>query len=354
MFASASNSPTSSVHERDPALLAWVAAHAQRFGLVPETLASASADASFRRYLRIARTDGSTLVLMDAPPGLEDLGPFLHVRDAFAACGVRVPVVVHADREAGFVLLEDFGSTHYLAALDAANAPRLYSAATDALVAIQRGTQPGVLPPYDEALLRRELELFREWYCGKHLGVTLTATQHKTLDQCFAALIANNLAQPQVYVHRDYHSRNLMLLGDPATDADIGPGILDFQDAVLGPITYDLVSLLRDAYIRWEEAQVLDWAVRYWERARKAGLPVDADFGAFYRDFEWMGLQRHLKVLGIFARLKHRDGKDGYLKDMPLVMEYTRKCAERYTAFSGLVALLDALDGAAPQVGYTF
>ncbi len=356
MFASAPNSSASvtPAHPRDPALRAWVDEHAARFCLRPETLASASADASFRRYLRIARTDGSTLVLMDAPPGLEDLGPFLHVREAFAACGVRVPVIVHADPAAGFVLLEDFGSTHFLAALDARTAPRLYGAATEALVQLQRGTRPGVLPPYDEALLRRELELFRDWYCGEHLGVSLTERQHKMLDQCFAALIANNLAQPQVYVHRDYHSRNLMLLGDPAGAGDLGPGILDFQDAVLGPITYDLVSLLRDAYIAWEEDQVLDWAVRYWQQARAAGLPVDADFGHFYRDFEWMGLQRHLKVLGIFARLKHRDGKDGYLKDMPLVLHYTRQCAQRYSAFAGLVELLDALEGAAPHVGYTF
>jgi len=357
MFASASNSPdpANNAHPRDPVLHAWIAAQAPAYGLLPSTLASASADASFRRYLRIARTDGSTLVVMDAPPGLEDLGPFLHVRDAFAACGVRVPTIVHADREAGFVLLEDFGGTHFLAALDAATAPRLYASATDALIRLQLGTRSGVLPPYDEPLLRRELELFREWYCGKHLGVTLSAKQHQMLDECFAALIANNLAQPQVYVHRDYHSRNLMLLGDPTSaDADIGPGILDFQDAVLGPITYDLVSLLRDAYIGWEEEQVIDWAARYWQQARKAGLPVDEDFGNFYRDFEWMGLQRHLKVLGIFARLKHRDGKDGYLKDMPLVLQYARKCAERYRAFGNLAVLLDALDGAAPQVGYTF
>ena len=356
MFASASNSPDSATnaHPRDLALRDWIAAQASAFGLLPQTLASASADASFRRYLRIARADGSTLVVMDAPPGLEDLGPFLHVRDAFAACGVRVPAIIHADRTAGFVLLEDFGNTHFLAALDANTAPRLYASATETLVRLQAGTQPGVLPPYDEALLRRELELFREWYCGKHLGVTLTERQHKMLDQCFAALIANNLAQPQVYVHRDYHSRNLMLLGDPAGSGDIGPGVLDFQDAVLGPITYDLVSLLRDAFIAWEEDQVIDWAARYWQQARKAGLPVDPDFGNFYRDFEWMGLQRHLKVLGIFARLKHRDGKDGYLKDMPLVLHYTRKCAERYNAFAGLVDLLDALEGNAAQVGYTF
>lgn len=340
--------------DRDAALAAWITERARRFDLRPQTLAPASADASFRRYLRITRGDGSTLIVMDAPPERENLGPFLRVRAAFAACGVRVPAVHEADPATGFLLLEDFGNTHYLAALNARTAPRLYAAATTALIAIQRGTQPQILPPYDEALLRRELELFRDWYCGRHLGLTLTGAQHRVLDRTFAALIANNLAQPQVYVHRDYHSRNLMLLGDPATNADIGPGILDFQDAVIGPLTYDLVSLLRDAYVSWDEAQVLDWVVRYWEQARAVGLPVHADFGAFYRDFEWMGLQRHLKVLGIFARLKHRDGKDGYLKDMPLVLQYTRHCAERYTEFAGLLGLLDALAGAAPAVGYTF
>ena len=291
---------------------------------------------------------------MDARPGLEDLGAFLHVRDTFAACQVRVPQVYVADPTAGFVLLEDFGNTHYLAALDADTAPALYGAALDALVAIQGGTQPNVLPPYDAALLRRELELFREWYCGKHLGFTLSGDQNAALDRLFALLIANNLAQPQVYVHRDFHSRNLMLIEDPSSPIGFATGILDFQDAVTGPITYDLVSLLRDAYIRWDEEQVLDWAIRYWERARKAGLPVNQDFGEFYRDFDWMGLQRHLKVLGIFARLKHRDGKDGYLRDMPLVLEYVRKCTERYSAFGELRELLDQLEGAAPQVGYTF
>jgi aminoglycoside/choline kinase family phosphotransferase len=190
--------------------------------------------------------------------------------------------------------------------------------------------------------------LFPEWYVGKHLGITMTDKQSTALNQVFELLLANNLAQPQVYVHRDYHSRNLMAL------AEGNPGILDFQDAVYGPITYDLVSLLRDAYVQWDEEIVLDWAIRYWELARKAGLPVNPDIDAFYRDFEFMGLQRHLKVLGIFARLYHRDGKDGYLKDLPLVMEYTRKVAYRYKELAPLVKLLDELEAKAPQVGYTF
>ena len=184
----------------------------------------------------------------------------------------------------------------------AESAPRLFADATDALIRWQMASRPGVLPPYDEALLRRELELFPEWYLQRHRGVTLSTAQRRTLDAVFDAVIQSNLAQPQVYVHRDYMPRNLMVCTP-------NPGVLDFQDAVFGPITYDVVSLFKDAFISWEEEQVLDWTVRYWEKAKRAGLPVDADFGAFYRDFEWMGLQRHLKVLGIFARLNYRDGK---------------------------------------------
>jgi N-acetylmuramate 1-kinase len=216
------------------------------------------------------------------------------------------------------------------------------------LILIQAQSRPEVLPEYDRALLQRELMLFPDWYIGKHLGVTMTDKQTETLNKIFDSLLANNLAQPQVYVHRDYHSRNLMVMSRG------NPGILDFQDAVYGPITYDLVSLLRDAYIQWDEEMVLDWVIRYWERAKRAGLPVNPDIDAFYRDFEFMGLQRHLKVLGIFARLYHRDGKDAYLKDLPLVMEYTRKAAGRYNALAPLIRLLDELEGKAPSVGYTF
>ena len=197
------------------------------------------------------------------------------------------------------------------------------------------------MPPYDEALLLREMRLFPEWYIAKHLDVTLSDAQNAKLETVFARILANNLAQPRVYVHRDYHSRNLMVTRSRH------PGILDFQDAVYGPITYDLASLFKDAYIRWEEAEIIDWLVRYWEKARKAGLPVHADFAEFYRDYEWMGVQRHLKVLGIFARLYHRDGKDGYLKDMPLVMAYLRAACARYIDLKPLLNLLDALE---PQI----
>jgi aminoglycoside/choline kinase family phosphotransferase len=313
-----------------------------------DSLRAASADASFRRYFRVDLGDGSSAIVMDAPPPQEDVRPFIAVATLFGTTGVSVPTVLAQDVAQGFLLLSDLGAITYLQQLNADTAPALYLDAIDALVQIQMHSQPGVLPDYDRALLQRELMLFPDWYVAKHLGVTLSEAQHKSLNGVFDALLANNLAQPQVYVHRDYHARNLMVL--PVGN----PGILDFQDAVYGPITYDLVSLLRDAYIEWDEEQVLDWAIRYWERAKRAGLPVNPDIDAFYRDFEFMGLQRHLKVLGIFARLYHRDGKDAYLKDLPLVLRYTRKVAGRYKVLAPLIVLLDELEDKAPSVGYTF
>ena len=315
---------------------------------LPESIRAASSDASFRRYFRIDGADGASYIVMDAPPPQEDVRPFIHVAEVFGQSGVSVPTVLAQDVERGFLLLSDLGSTTYLQQLNHDTAHKLYLDAIDALVLIQTQSRPDTLPEYDRALLHRELMLFPDWYIGKHLGVTLSDKQTETLNKIFDILLANNLAQAQVYVHRDYHSRNLMVMEQG------NPGILDFQDAVYGPITYDLVSLLRDAYIQWNEEMVLDWAIRYWERAKRAGLPVNPDIDAFYRDFEFMGLQRHLKVLGIFARLYHRDGKDAYLKDLPLVMEYTRKAAGRYNALAPLIRLLDELEDKAPSVGYTF
>jgi len=310
------------------------------------SLAPASADASFRRYFRVTLPD-RTMIVMDAPPAHENCEPFLHVAEIFAAAGVHVPRVIAQDLAQGFLLLTDLGNTTYLEALNEATAPDLYRDAMDALIRIQQSSRPGVFPAYDATLLTREMRLFPEWYVVKHLGTTLDDKQQTVLQQAFDGLNRNILAQGQVYVHRDYHSRNLMVCDD-------NPGILDFQDAVYGAITYDLVSLFKDAYIRWEEEQVLDWVVRYWEKARKAGLPVPQDISEFYRDFEWMGVQRHLKVLGIFARLYHRDGKDGYLKDLPLVMDYLRRACDRYIELRPLLHLLNQLEDRQPQAGYTF
>jgi aminoglycoside/choline kinase family phosphotransferase len=324
------------------------------------TLRPASADASFRRYFRVdaatgAGTDATaaagsaaTYIVMDAPPPQEDVRPFVKVAGIFKKCGLSTPDIVAEDAARGFLLLSDLGATTYLHQLTTDSAHQLYMDAIEALVLLQAQSVPGLLPEYDRPMLLRELMLFPEWYIGKHLGATLSDKQNADLMQVFDAILANNQAQAQVFVHRDYHSRNLMVL------ARGNPGILDFQDAVYGPITYDLVSLLRDAYVQWDEELVLDWAIRYWEKAKRAGLPVNPDIDAFYRDFEFMGLQRHLKVLGIFARLHHRDGKDAYLKDLPLVLEYVRKTAQRYTVLKPLLRLLDVLEDKTPQVGYTF
>jgi N-acetylmuramate 1-kinase len=343
--------------KRQQQLTAWLQ------GLFPDapfTLAPASADASFRRYFRATFADNSSRIVMDAPPEHENCRPFLHIGKLFEDAGTHVPHVYAHDLEQGFLLLSDLGHTTYLQALTPGNAQALYGAAADALVKIQLASRPDELPPYDEALLRRELNLFPEWYVGKHLAATLTEKQQGTLETVFRRILDNNLAQPRVYVHRDYHSRNLMHVETLPHDFPgaegiaINPGILDFQDAVYGPITYDLASLFKDAYIRWEEEHVMDWLIRYWEKARRAGLPVHGDFGEFYCDYEWMGVQRHIKVLGIFARLYHRDGKEGYLKDMPLVMDYLRRACERYIELKPLLHLLDELEPQEKQVGYTF
>ncbi len=343
----------------------------QQFPHASFDLTPASADASFRRYFRATFAE-RTLIVMDAPPQQEDCRPFIHVAQLFGGAGVHVPQVLAQDLEQGFLLLTDLGHTTYLQALTANNAQNLYGAATDALIAIQLASRKNELPPYDETLLMREMRLFPEWYIGKHLQATLNEKESATLENIFQRVLQNNLAQPRVYVHRDYHSRNLMVmepphlypLPNPLPQAGEGaneksnflssPGILDFQDAVYGPITYDLASLFKDAYIRWEEAEILGWLIAYWEKARQAELPVHADFGDFYRDYEWMGVQRHLKVLGIFARLHHRDGKDGYLKDLPLVMEYLRKACERYVDLKPLLRLLDELEKKQPVWGLTF
>jgi aminoglycoside/choline kinase family phosphotransferase len=340
-----------SADARLAALSAWAAA---ALGTRDFAVAPASADASFRRYFRLTAAQGAalapgrrTLIAMDAPPDREDSRPFVHVAALLRAAGVHAPEVVAADLDRGFLLLTDLGDRTYLAALDAGSAPALYSDAIDALILWQRASREGELPPYDEALLRRELDLFPDWYVAKHLGVALDPAQRQVLADAFRLVLDNNLAQPRVFVHRDYHSRNLMV-------SQPNPGVLDFQDAVHGPITYDLVSLLRDAYVVWDEQRQIDWAIRYWERARSAGLPVAPDFAAFWRDFEWMGVQRQLKVLGIFARLAHRDGKTGYLADMPRVMGYLRGACARYPGLGPLYRLLDDLEGRRRTVGYTF
>ena len=329
--------------ERYELLHQWTAASLGRndFDLTP-----ASSDASFRQYFR-ATFNGSNYIVMDAPPSHEDCRPFIEVAHLFAAAGVNVPKVLAKNLDQGFLLLSDLGPTTYLSVLTESNARELYLAANDALIKIQLASEPGILQRYDRELLLREMNLFPDWYVAKHLGQSITDAQARLMNQAFEQILSNNLAQPCVYVHRDYHSRNLMV-------SEPNPGILDFQDALYGPLTYDLASLYKDAYIKWDEEQVLDWLIRYWEAARKAGLPVTTDFYDFFRNFEWMGVQRHIKVLGIFARLYHRDGKDNYLKDMPRVMDYLRKACERYHELHCMVRLLDHLENRSAQTGYSF
>ncbi len=327
----------------------WIEA---QFPQAAYRLDPASADASFRRYFRVSLVAPSarTFIVMDAPPEHEDCRPFIHVAKELAAAKVHVPAILAENLGDGFLLLSDLGSTTYLTALTGASphsADGLYRDAIAALVRMQAHGRASVLPPYDRALLLRELRLFPDWYIDKQHARVLTPQEQGVLDAAFEKILANVLAQPTVFVHRDYHSRNLMVCDD-------NPGIIDFQDAVAGPITYDLVSLLRDAYIEWDEEHQLDWCIRYWEEARQMKLPVADDFAQFYRDFEWMGVQRQLKVLGIFARLAKRDGKTRYLNDQPMVMRYLRAACRRYVDLAPLSNLLDTLAGAAPRPGYTF
>jgi aminoglycoside/choline kinase family phosphotransferase len=321
------------VDQRLAALRRWLAGP---LGGPDFSIAPASADASFRRYFRVTRADARSFIAMDAPPGHEDSAAFVRVAQLLRAAGVNAPAVHAQDLAQGFLLLTDLGTVTYLDALNDDNADRLMRDASAALIKWQLATRAGTLPPYDEALLRRELALFPDWYVGRHLGRELGAAQRASWDGLCAALVASALAQPRVYVHRDYMPRNLMR-------CEPNPGVLDFQDAVIGPITYDIASLTRDAFVSWDEARVLDWSARYWEDAQHARLPVAADFAEFRRAQEWMGLQRHLKVLGIFARLAYRDGKPKYLADTPRFLGYARAAAGRYGALAPLARLLDEL-----------
>ena len=331
---------------RKNAFAAWLAAVAAPRGLIVASLRPASSDASFRRYFRADLQGGGSVVVMDAPPPQEDVRPFMHVAALIAQAGLHAPRVLEADPEHGFLLLDDLGNELYLAALQGAQAAgdtgRADALMRDAIAAlvVWQGKLPGAaLPPYDDALLRRELALFPEWCVARECGATWSGADSATWADACDRLVASALAQPKVAVHRDWMPRNLMV-------ATPNPGILDFQDAVCGPIVYDVASLLRDAFVSWEEEQEIDWAVRYWEVARKAGLPLDPDFGEFWRALEWMGLQRHLKVLGIFSRLKHRDAKPAYSADLPRFFAYAHKVASRYSQLRPLARLLEPLMGA--------
>jgi aminoglycoside/choline kinase family phosphotransferase len=359
---------------------------AAQHGLLPHTLRPASADASFRRYLRlegeggINGTEGRSFIVMDAPPDKEDCQPFVKVAALMRQAGLHVPDILAWDEANGFILLSDLGQDTLMAHIHAATPPKylahredrfwprpeptlaiqaMYAQAIDILVQWQLASRPGVLPPYDAALLNRELALFPDWYLTQHKGVVLADSAQQplrdTLAEVFPLLVSANLNAPSVYVHRDFMPRNLMVSGDAAAPR---LGVLDFQDAVYGPVTYDIASLMRDAFLTWDESFVLDITVRYWQKARKAGL-IDHDgwsenFGDFYRAVEWMGLQRHLKVAGIFARLTLRDGKPQYLDDAPRFIGYIRSTAGRYRELIPLLRALDVVEGIDPVIGYSF
>jgi N-acetylmuramate 1-kinase len=316
------------------ALTEWVV---ETLGFADSRIEPASADASFRRYFRVTR-GVDTYIVMDAPPDKEDIAPFVKVARMLAGMGVNVPIVLARDEPRGFLLLSDLGTRQYLDELDARQVDRLYADALAALVTMQTADDAAArtLPRYDRALLLREMQLFPEWFLGRHLGATLDDAERAMLARLFDALAQAALEQPAAFVHRDYHSRNLLL-----NERD-NPGIIDFQDAVYGAVTYDAVSLLKDCYIAWPTTRVRGWLADYRRQLLRKGFELPGDDAQFIRWFDLMGLQRHIKVLGIFARLYYRDGKPGYLKDLPRTLDYVRAAAADYPETAEFAAFLAA------------
>jgi N-acetylmuramate 1-kinase len=354
--------------QREHAFQTWLQSIAPQQQLMAETLCPASADASFRRYFRINTQNGASLIIMDAPPAQENCKPFVDIARLMAQAGLQVPDILAWDEAQGFMLLTDLGAKTMMEVInpqlsDELAEPNsdLYMQAVDALIDWQLASKPDVLPPYDEALLRRELALFPDWYLAKHKGVALDKAQQAVLDNALSLIVQRNLAVPSVYVHRDFMPRNLMVIEPKTPDGKRSLGVLDFQDAVYGPITYDIASLMRDAFLSWEEPFVLDITIRYWQKAVKVGLLGDnsptgwgADFGEFYRAVEWQALQRHLKILGIFARLTLRDGKPKYLADTPRFINYVRKTADRYRELGPFLKLIDQIEGIETAMGFAY
>ena len=343
--------------ERHAAFTQWLNAQVAVHGVQPTTLRAASADASFRRYFRVDTASGSCII-MDAPPEKENCQPFVHVARLMQDAHLLVPRILAWDEPQGFMLLDDLGTQTMMEVIDPAQPQAnhgLYMRAIDALLAWQQASRAGVLPAYDEALLTRELSLFPDWYLVQHRSVPLDTAQRDMLARTFQTIVQRNLAAPAVYVHRDFMPRNLMMPREPSEPR---LGVLDFQDAVYGPVSYDIASLMRDAFLSWDEDFVLDVTIRYWERARKLGLldhdGWSQDFGEFWRAVEWMGLQRHLKVAGIFARLTLRDGKPKYLADAPRFIGYIRSTASRYSELTPLLRLIDKVEGTEPEISLAY
>lgn len=344
--------------ERAVAFARWLDQQARDHGVRPNSVRSASADASFRRYFRVDTPQGGSCIVMDAPPERENCEPFVRIAGLLQDAGLLVPRILAWNQPQGFMLLDDLGADTMMAAIQPEQPQanlKLYVRATDALLTLQQHAQAQTLPAYDEALLQRELSLFADWYVAQHKGWVLDTTQQDMLQKTFATIVQRNLAAPKVFVHRDFMPRNLMM---PHSADEPRLGVLDFQDAVQGPITYDMASLMRDAFLSWDEEFVLDVTIRYWERARQLGLmdfeDWSQDFGAFWRAVEWMGLQRHLKVAGIFARLTLRDGKPKYLADAPRFIGYIRATASRYHELTPLLRFIDQMEGTEPEISLAF
>ena len=334
---------------RDQLIKTWIAENLPNV----EKFEPASSDASFRRFFRLFFADGTTQILMDIPPEKESAAAFLKVARILNDGKIAAPEILKTDEENGIVVVSDLGRIIYLEALKAApeSADHLMRAACEVLIQFQKISRAGVLPPYSHTLLMTEMQLFIDWFLKRHLNVALSDSEEMALKNVFHFLSNSALNQPKVFVHRDFMPRNLML---PETGDSIAPALIDFQDAVYGPITYDVVSLFRDAFISWDEERELDWVIRYWEKARSANLPVRADFARFWQEYELMGLQRHLKVLGIFCRLNYRDGKSHYIADLPRFLNYALKTARRYAELSPLLQILKKVDGTPEKTAFTF
>lgn len=341
--------------QRERAFHQWLSALAPRMGLLPDSVRLASADASFRRYLRVdTESQGVQHIIMDSPPELENNAAFVRIAQLMAAAGVRAPSVLAHDEANGFLLLDDLGQQTLLQALPLPEAQlqQHFMDALDCLVAWQQSSQPGTLPCYDHTVLMREMALFQDWYVARHKGVSLSTSESEGLHSVQQRIAETVTAAPQVYVHRDFMPRNLLIGNDGRL------GVVDFQDAMYGPLTYDIASLMRDAFHTWESERVLDITIRYWQRVRHlAWFAHDdwaSDFGAFMRAVDWMALQRHLKVLGIFARLTLRDGKPKYLADAPRFVTYVHETCTRYRELAPLLRLVDRLENLQSLGGYAF
>lgn len=337
--------------QRYEALLSWLHSLAQSYQLNLDSIENASSDASFRRYYRIQGQDKS-YVVMDAPPSHENNAAFIDVQQRLAQVGNKVPVILAYEADQGFMLLNDLGTQNYFHALqdglDNGAVQAMYRLAINELVRMQKADFTG-LPVYDAARMLDELQLFEDWYINQHCQTELTDKEKTGLQNLFEKLVADNVQHGQVLVHRDFHSPNLMM----PTDASLQPAIIDFQDAVVGPITYDIASLVMDARHTWDEDQQLDWAIRYWQAAHLAGLTLDTDFAEFHRAYEWMSVQRNLRILGVFSRLSIRDGKHHYLEHMPRVVNYLRQVFVRYEDFKALRYLFDRLENKQTVLGMT-